>query len=484
MALTVAEASGLIVAEDFVLQLFLPLAFPIILIAFIADENVLGRYLHSLLWPSILSTSTAAVTGVQRRVTVTGWIQTIGLGIILVASICTPIGLYDSIEPAQDTTNVPFGYLQDKSAFGYGTPPRTIAPFTRTCGLEQACPGPSLNRTCHQQGLLESCTVRYESRIPESLLSMFRDGATELRSQSVSSIADMQYQAYINGTDDYSILGWYAKPFYRSLQVLILDEKVEPAEGLVVDMKDGAIGFRNHTEPTHSTRYGSAWKEDILLIEPETQCVPLNLTLDFELPLDREMSITARNVVLTDHGGLSEIIRPGPSLDAPTNGQRGFDLQKRAFKDAWLHNFLTLVYFNATDPDPSDISRLDVVPRQRSKIPENTKFSIGYRNIQSTIEFGQDLDLTRKRGNGTNLTVNPHGVTRQDFDFATTLCGGSTSTSPSTVNSTIIGCGVVFGAATRTDGVSSLLTDPGSPWRTPMYSCASAIRAVVKTVHF
>jgi hypothetical protein len=37
-ALTVAEASGLIAAGVFVLQLFLPLALPAILIAFIADE--------------------------------------------------------------------------------------------------------------------------------------------------------------------------------------------------------------------------------------------------------------------------------------------------------------------------------------------------------------------------------------------------------------------------------------------------------------
>jgi hypothetical protein len=39
-----------------------------------------------------------------------------------------------------------------------------------------------------------------------------------------------------------------------------------------------------------------------------------------------------------------------------------------------------------------------------------------------------------------------------------------------------------MGAATRTDGGNNLILDPQTPWKLPLYSCATAIKAVVKTV--
>ncbi|KAF7133835.1 hypothetical protein CNMCM5793_005247 [Aspergillus hiratsukae] len=480
-SLTVAEVSGLIAAGVFILQLLLPLSLPLILIAFLSDDNsiiswnVLARFLHSTLWPTILSSSTAAVSGVQKRLTITGYAQTIILGIVSIASIVTPLGLYDSIEPGP-TTPEPFAYIKGTSAFSYGTPLRSDAPFTRNCGLSQACPGTSLNETCRQQGLLENCTVVYNSLVPEQLVSIFRDGASAF-GPSVSSIFDMQYRTYINGTDPYSALGWYAKPSYRSLQVLILDEKVEPVDGLIVDMVDGGIGFRNHTAPSKALKYGSTWDEDILFIQPETQCVPLNVSIDFQLPSDLETSLSVDNLVLKDHGGLSGLAQAQPWMSVPVNGQE-FDLRQRARNAVWYNNFLTLAYFNATDPDPTNITRLEVTPGQTFK-PETSNFTLGYRNIRTTISLGEYLNLRV-----SNSTVNPHGITQEDFDFATALCGGTTSSSPSTINSALIGCGLVYGAANRTDGVSRLRTDPNSPWSIPLYICASAVKASLKTVSF
>ncbi|GIK07599.1 hypothetical protein Aspvir_003265 [Aspergillus viridinutans] len=481
-SLTVAEVSGLIAAGVFILQLLLPLSLPLILIAFLTDENsiiswnVLARFLHSTLWPSILGSSTAAASGVQKRLTITGYAQTIILGVVSIASIVTPLGLYDSIEPASSPTAEPFAYIKGTSAFSYGTPARSDAPFTRNCGLQRACPGTSLNKTCRQQGLLENCTVVYDSLGPEHLQDVFRDGASAF-GPSVSSIFDMQYRTFINGTDPYSVLGWYAKPSYRSLQVLILDEKVEAVEGLIVDMVEGGIGFRNHTAPSKALKYGSTWDEDILFIQPETQCVPLNFSIDFQLPSDLETSLSVVNLVLRDHGGLSNIVQPRPSISIPVNGQE-FDLRQRAWNAAWYNNFLTLAYFNATDPDPTNITRLDVTPGQTFKL-ENANFTLGYRSIKSTISLGEYLNL---RVN--NSTINPHGITQKDFDLATTLCGGTTSSSPSTITSALIGCGLVYGAANRTDGVSPLRTDPNSPWSIPLYICASAVKASLKTVSF
>lgn len=48
----------------------------------------------------------------------------------------------------------------------------------------------------------------------------------------------------------------------------------------------------------------------------------------------------------------------------------------------------------------------------------------------------------------------------------------------------MVGCGLLFGAATRTDGGSNLLIEPLSRWSLPIYSCASAVQATVKTATF
>ncbi len=52
------------------------------------------------------------------------------------------------------------------------------------------------------------------------------------------------------------------------------------------------------------------------------------------------------------------------------------------------------------------------------------------------------------------------------------------------INSSMIGCGLLYGAAQRTDDGSPFVPDPGSKWKVPVYSCASSINARIRTVHF
>ncbi|KAL5360297.1 hypothetical protein BJX96DRAFT_165054 [Aspergillus floccosus] len=484
MALTIGEVSGLIAAGVFVLQVLLPLVIPFLLIAFLTDVNSvltwasLGRFLQSSLWPGILGTSTAASDGVQGRVFYTQWIQTAVLAVLSIASICTPLGLRDTVELSAGQTAHQFGYIVDSSPFGAGTPLRSTAPFTRSCG-DQACPGQSFTQTCHQEGLLQYCNyTSYESRMPGDLLKLFNDGASAF-SPTVSSIFDMQYRNYINGTVRNSKLGWYAMPTYRHISMLLLEgEGIRVVEGLIVDEKQRGIGFRNHTAPVAELPYGSSWSEDILFIEPETQCVPLNLTIDFERPNNYEVLYTTINTVLTDRGGLSNLSRTTPDLTVAENGQ-DFDLRERAYQAAWLNNFLTMAYYNATDRDPSNIQRMEVRPGQTFDLPKTaTNLSIGYWNIRTSIDLGEYLDFT------ANAYANPQAVSMEDFLYASTLCGGSTASSAPNINSTLIACSLVYGAASRTDGGSDLLVDPGSKWSMPLYTCATAVKAAVKTVVF
>ncbi|KFY77961.1 hypothetical protein V499_02774 [Pseudogymnoascus sp. VKM F-103] len=490
--LSVGEVSGLVAAGVFLVQIFFPLAISAILIAFVSEENnlvtwsVLGRYLHSTFWPTILSTDAAADTAVRRRVFRTGWVQTIALILVSVASIVTPLGLYDVVEPPKLQTNTPFTYIEDHSAFGYGTPPRSDAPFTRVCeGTKIACPGTTRTDNCTTKGFAEVCTVDYDVRIPDDLKELFRDGPSSFGA-TVSSIFDIQWRSYKNALG--SMIGPYLEPASRQLALLVLDDTVKPYEGLIVDMKEGGIGFRNHTIPRPTYQYGSTWDEDILFVEPETQCVNTNLTLDFTLPDDDTSHDFVEKLFLTDRGGFSGLARTSPNYAVPPNGQ-DINLRERAYKAAWLNNFYTMVYFNITDFDRTNITRIDTV--EGSKYPirtdeTTTKFRVSQDVIRASMIFGQylNLDSPLPGGNASQSHINPFNISSDFFQFVTTTCAGTSPSSPPNINGSVVGCALLYGAAKRTDGGSSLVFDPRSTWSTPIYSCATAVKATIRTTSF
>ncbi|KFY38278.1 hypothetical protein V495_06665 [Pseudogymnoascus sp. VKM F-4514 (FW-929)] len=489
--LSVGEVSGLVAAGVFLVQIFFPLAISAILIAFVSEENnlvtwsVLGRYLHSTFWPTILSTDAAADTGVRRRVFRTGWIQTIVLTLVSVTSIVTPLGLYNSVEPPKSHTNAPFTYTADNSAFGYGTPPRSDAPFTRLCELGSvACPGIASTENCTTKGLAQVCTIDYDGRIPDDLKALFGDGPSSFGA-TVSSIFDIQWRSYQNALT--SMIGPYLAPVSRQLALLVLDDSVKPYEGLIVDMKEGGIGFRNHTTPRSTYQYGSTWDEDILFVEPETQCVDTNLTLDFTLRPDNTSPDFVDKIFLTDRGGFSSLARTSPNYTVLPNGQ-DLNLRERAYKAAWLNNFYTMMYFNITDPDTSNITRVDAEQGSKFHIrsDETSRFGVGQDVIRSSMVFGQylNLDAPLPGGNKSDPHTNPFNVTSEFFQFITASCAGTLSSSPPNINGSIVGCSLLYGAAKRTDGGSSLVFDPRSSWSTPIYSCATTVKATVRTVSF
>jgi hypothetical protein len=194
-------------------------------------------------------------------------------------------------------------------------------------------------------------------------------------------------------------------------------------------------------------------------------------------------------------------------------------LKERAYKAAWANNFLTLAFFNATDRDMSNIRRLNVTPgmafhssdsaSNNSSTASSSTFSIEYQAIRSSLYFGDYLSFpdTSSSGNASasNSSSNAfNGVS--EFDFIAVckrrplhhllqskyhltpdkaeICAGSKSSSPANINSSIVGCGLVYGAARRTDGGSELSPQPGSQWSVPVYSCAASVRAQLRTVTF
>ncbi|KAL1837979.1 hypothetical protein VTJ49DRAFT_3168 [Mycothermus thermophilus] len=488
--LSVGQVSGLIAAGVFLVQTILSLAFPAALVSIItpsqsaATWSVLGRALHASPWPTLLQTDSAARRGVRGRVSNGLLLQTITVSLVSIAAIVTPLGLYQVVEPAPGTELVRFAYVQDATPFGFGTPARVGGRrFTRSCG-DEVCPGSWVNRTCVRQVLLENCTgVVYGREIPRVWYEGFTEGARRF-GESVASIFDVQWRVQVNVSDGFGEYGWYLRSEYRQTGILVLERGLQLVDGLVVDAKGGGgIGFRNHTAPVPpGLEHGATWKEDILFVEPEVQCVNLNVTLDFVLSQNNTSRLTPRELALTDHGGFSELVREKPDLSFDAvqgNGQGPIDLRERAWKAAWAANYLTLAYFNATDFDDDEavIKRLDVTPGMQFKTNSSAAgvenfgqtdantFSVEYQAIRTTLDFGEYLILppTTPR-NAASSSINPFGISKAHFHRISDICAGANLSTPANLNATLVGCGLIYGIARRTD------------------TCAASFRASIHTV--
>lgn len=225
---------------------------------------------------------------------------------------------------------------------------------------------------------------------------------------------------YRNSTDPYSTLSWYTKPDYRTMSTIILEDKIKLVEGLITDLQHGGIGFRNHTAPNATLKYGATWTEDILFIEPETECVSLNLSINAVTPPWNFNERYLRNVSLVDEGGLSALPRTAPAIarSGTVNGQNGFDLKDRVSRAAWVNNYYTMLFLNLTDRASKSITRVDSTQGQGFDLGDDksNNFTIAFSAIQTNINFGSYLNLTTNHSQSSN----PHNVTAIDFDTAGT----------------------------------------------------------------
>jgi hypothetical protein len=106
------------------------------------------------------------------------------------------------------------------------------------------------------------------------------------------------------------------------------------------------------------------------------------------------------------------------------NGQ-DLNLRERAYKAAWLNNFYTMMYFNITDPDTSNITRVDAEQGSKFHIrsDETSRFAVGQDVIRSSMVFGQylNLDAPLPGGNKSDPHTNPFNVTSEFFQFISKL---------------------------------------------------------------
>ncbi|KAB8262112.1 hypothetical protein BDV32DRAFT_147761 [Aspergillus pseudonomiae] len=496
--LTVGYVSGIIAAAVFLVRLFVPTVISLIVIGHLPEENsivswsVVSRLIHSSYWPTILDSDTAASTGVSRAIKACTWLQLGALGLVAVAGIVTPLGLYDVIGPDDAPTNIPFHYVSDTSAFGRATRSRDGYRSLRICYADddpntpEGCPGapPNIND-------IEDPAEAYS--IWPSSVDLFTSGDVP---PTVSSIFDLQWRSF-RSTTSFGvnfISSEYSEGYYRQISQLIMEEGILAVEGLIIDTKAGRIGFRNHTIPV-DVRTGARWTEDILFIEPEARCVNTNLTIDYTYNPSSETTTIeeTRDPVLVDHGGFSSLPHTVNEIDAG-DFQNNVALYDRAYNAAWRHNMLVMQFFNVTTNGSDGLEPFAYINSDIGKKFDLRGVSGSYITplaVQTDNRYAGFLELPFPNNSGavTSLRDTPEGpnpvnLTALDtFAVATEACHYPSIQDLSNLSFVGVSCGTVFAAPARTDG-DPLIPDTNSTWSTPIYSCAAAAKAAIRTVTF
>ncbi|KAI8630319.1 hypothetical protein F5Y19DRAFT_474706 [Xylariaceae sp. FL1651] len=531
MDLLVGQVSSIIAAAIFLFQFAIPIALPMTMLGLLrlrstnitataVSWSVIGRFIQSSLWPQLLRTNSAGTFSVAPSVSSISFLRTFSAALLGVAATVTPLGLHETIVPGPDRGPQTFHYIKDPSPIGLGTPPQTNTTWSRICGdwYPVVCPNSANNLTTTENATgIYIQGDGYDSHIAPNVVDVFQSGASIL-GPSVSSIFDIKYRSLSKirqpGRDNAIPVdngSYYDVGAYRPLASLLLSNSLQAVEGLVVDMKNGGIGFRNHSAPVWQP-YGSAWTEDLLFIEPETACVDTNLTLDFSISEDSLIDDLV-GLVLTDRGGFVNINHTYPRWDRD-NGQTHPDLWLRAYKAAWMNNAWTMAFMNVTNLR-NETTNTSAFAYLNSHIGK--EFSLHWKDgtaaasavsfeagtLQTVNSFGNylnGLDKPRLNYTASNysslgnssypqaepaLYSNPFNVDiTTDFDDIEVICRGSGKADFANITNMMALCGTLYGAPRRRDGSASLLFDPGSSWTLPMYSCISTVKASIKTVSF
>ena len=316
----------------------------------------MNRSISNTIWPHLVRADSVTTHRVPAKVVIPSYAVTFGAMLLILAGVLTPIGLREEIVPRHSQA-VPFQYVRDESPWGRVTMPRPNAPFSRYCewGAVLNCPGQYqgvyMNET--EPGTFSSVSTDENSTInttmPANFTEMFESAASSM-GDTRAGLFDIQYRRWAWNHDDIVDFG---RPIVRGetiyIGTLIPQNRILLTEGLIVDMRDQpGVGFRNHTIPI-GLAHGGNWVEDILFVEPVTQCVDTNLSVEYRLE-DKIDSFTDNGTFyLVDRGAFVDLDEDA-MITRPWNDNQTLDLFGRAYRAARQHNVLAARQINVTLP--------------------------------------------------------------------------------------------------------------------------------------
>jgi hypothetical protein len=512
-SISVGVVAAIINAVVALLQILVPNALIFILAAALSETHtaatwsVVARNLQSSFWPTLLRSDSVTTKHVQCDITVIAFLRPVTLGLLAAAAIVTPLGLYETIEPATRDYLVEFIRQSDEGSFGLMTPPRSNLGFSRGCSdkrgmLPGQCPGTDTVIEYADNGTIFEATIvndDYDRRIPARLAALYQSGL-KMQPASMSSFFDIEWRWYNTHERDNLQNKSYIVDGYRSISNMIGDGDIKLVAGLIVDAKDGGVGFRNHAVPVAAdVPYGADWKEDVLFFVPETACVNTNITLESKVPSEYDASFGGVAVNLVDRGGFSNISRDIPLRNSwYRDTQRHPDLEVRAYSAAWALNVLNMFFLNVTEPGKNMTAPIESYIGKRFAV-NNSLSNAGYGEnsvalaalaMVSTSPNGlinipdEYLDGNLSSFTYDSIYANPHGIRDNNYTITKELCAGFLR--DDWINSTDIQvkCGLILGPAHKTSGPDTPFVEPGSEWTRPIYMCASTTKAIIKSVSF
>ncbi|KAJ7353414.1 hypothetical protein DFH08DRAFT_739294, partial [Mycena albidolilacea] len=394
--------------------------------------NVIGRKLQTSLWPTLLQTNTLRGSGFSVV-----FFSYLSLGttlLVAVAGIVMPLGLSVGPDLHAPLKTAPASLVADTSPLGLATSPGQNYVYGRVCGAFEpvACPGNAVNTTV----------------IPADIVNKFN--ATPY------GPFGMQFRRYYNGTAGfhYPML----IPQFATTESIILRNGIFAASGLIVDLDNPGIGLWNHALP-HGTSRGATWSEDVLWLEPVSECVDTNLTIDYTLKDSAVSTNQVSSYNLTDRGGFYNLTTEYPTFNR--DGQN-IDLRQHAYKGGVLSNSYTMLNLGNVTRNESYAGR--AFPLNFTK----TEFFGGQTQPINMLYMGAvDVDNTTVSG-GDLITV----------------CEGYGGMDTANISNVAVHCNLFLGPSQRTDGGDPLLPADNSTWSQRMFSCASGTRARMQRIDF
>lgn len=454
-------------------------------------RTVAARALQSSLWPDFLRTDSALSNGVRRDVRYLVKLIELMKIFITVAGIVTPLGLYTALGSGKAITPA-FNYAPDNSPFGLATPPRGNGTFGRQCErsnrlnyIPMPCPYTNDVVLVNNTHWILPYNLTYD--IPQKVIDIYSSG-TKGWPNTIANFFDIEYRQYTTGLSTYYNNGsLLTMGNFRQMQSLVLEEKVVLVEGLVVDTIGGGVGFRNHTIPSVEGRAGS-WEEDLLFLQPETACVNTNLSLAFTMPIRNNTGDNVADLRLVDDGGFGGLNLTYPYYDHD-NAQTNPDLVGRAYKAAWLNNVYMAAYLNVTNPanESTNTRAFQYLnSKQGKEFPLKASSTTTFDSLGLSGKFGVMLSGTMETSTtqANPLYPNPFNIGSANFSTIEIICHGVGKTDIANISNIMVGCGLMRGAAYRTDGGFPTSFEAGGTWKVPFYSCASTIRSTIKTASF
>ncbi|KAK0124034.1 hypothetical protein ONS95_009020 [Cadophora gregata] len=500
--LTVGYVAGVIAAAIFVARVYAPSVLTFILSAILRDQNsaatwtVASATLNRSYWPNLLQSDGAKNHGVRKDIIFLTYFISLMGALIAIAGIVTPLGLFETLV-STDNVQTPFRYLKDSSPFGYGTPQRSNFTFNRKCGDLGPLPCPYSDTIVvnvfdqNGNGTVDT-PYGYNMTIPDIVMNTYSSGVGN--DTTISNYFDIQWRRYqTNSVPELNNGSTFLVGAFRPMQSLALNSAIQPVEGLIVDTINGGVGFRNHTVPP-GFKYGASWEEDILFIEPETVCVDTNTTLDFTIAPSPNISVSVVDLVLTDRGGFVNINKSYPLIDL-SDPQKNPKLYERAWKAAWMTNAWTMLLYNITNQYNETTGRrafsyLNSTMDKKFAVPSQGS-SEYYDALIMDSTFMDHLNI----GAGLSATDSPNadarpprlgmpGISSSNFSDISLICSGSGGADFANITNIFVTCGIMRGIPQRLDAGSNMIFEANSRWTQPIYSCATAVKATIKTVSF